>query len=90
MRERNGVPTPTHPAPITEIPELFTASEIAAKWKVSPKTIIRWFEPRIGCPGVYDFGGERTPTETDRRTKYTRLFITAKAAQDFLSEQEHL
>jgi len=86
MRERQAQDSTVVHLPDTPVPKLYSAAEVAANLGRSVKTIIRWFDPRIGRPGVFDFG--YVPSDLHRRSRYTQLRITTQAVQDFLDDQK--
>jgi hypothetical protein len=68
-----------------ELAEYFTPAEISQKLKISTKQVIRFFGGRAG---VLNLGGERRPTRTDKRSKYSILRISYPALMQFLSEHQ--
>jgi hypothetical protein len=87
MRRRQQ-PTEPEPAVLIEqsaLAEYFTPAEVSQKLKISTKQVIRFFEGRAG---VLNLGGERRPTRTDKRSKYSILRISHPALLQFLSEHE--
>jgi hypothetical protein len=88
MRRRQQ-PREAEPAVIIEqqsaLAEYFTPAEVSQKLKISTKQVIRVFE---GRPGVLNLGGERRPTRTDKRSKYSILRISHLALVHFLSEHQ--
>jgi len=88
MRARQQPPE-QEPAVIVEqqsaLPEYFTPAEVSQRLKISTKQVIRSFEGRAG---VLNFGGERRPTRTDKRSKYSILRISYPAVVQFLSEHQ--
>jgi hypothetical protein len=69
----------------SELAEYFTPAEVSLKLKISTKQVIRFFEGRAG---VLNLGGERRPTRTDKRSKYSILRISHPALLQFLSEHQ--
>jgi len=91
MRRRQQ-PEASRPANPTVVPhestalaEYFTPAEISQKLKISTKQVIRFFEGRAG---VLNLGGERRPSRTDKRSKYSILRISHPALVQFLSERQ--
>ena len=88
MRARQQ-PREPEPAVIIEqqstLAEYFTPAEVSQKLKISTKQVIRLFEGRAD---VINLGGERRPTRTDRRSKYSILRISHPALVQFLSEHQ--
>lgn len=76
---------PTVPDESTALAEYFTPAEVSQKLKISTKQVIRFFEGRAG---VLNLGGERRPTRTDKRSKYSILRISHPALVQFLSEHQ--
>jgi len=81
---------PREPAVILEqksamVAEYFTPAEVSQRLKISTKQIIRFFEGRAG---VLNLGGERKPTRTDKRSKYSILRISHAALRQFLAEHQ--
>jgi hypothetical protein len=72
-------------ASLPELAEYFTPAEVSQKLKISTKQVIRFFEGRAG---VLNLGGERRPTRTDKRSKYSILRISYPALVQFLSEHQ--
>ena len=72
-------------ASLPELAEYFTTAEISQKLKISTKQVIRFFEGRVG---VLNLGGERRPTRTDKRSKYSILRISYPALMQFLAEHQ--
>jgi hypothetical protein len=88
MRARQQPREPEPTATIEQqsaLAEYFTPAEISQKLKISTKQVIRFFE---GRPGVLNLGGERRPTRTDKRSKYSILRISHPALVQFLSERQ--
>jgi len=75
----------TSAAGLPELAEYFTPAEVSQKLKISTKQVIRFFEGRAG---VLNLGGERRPTRTDKRSKYSILRISHPALLQFLSEHQ--
>jgi hypothetical protein len=65
--------------------EYFTPAEVSKRLKISTKQVIRFFEGRAG---VLNLGGERRPTRTDKRSKYSILRISHPALMQFLAEHQ--
>ena len=88
MRARQQ-PREPEPAVIVEqqsaLAEYFTPAEVSQKLKISTKQVIRFFEGRAG---VLNLGGERRPTRTDKRAKYSILRISYPALAQFLAEHQ--
>jgi hypothetical protein len=57
-----------------------TPQQIATEFQISIKTVIR---KCTKLPGVYDWGGKRTPTEADPRTYVSNLRIPRGALEHF-------
>jgi hypothetical protein len=82
---------PREPEPATTIEqqsalaEYFTPAEVSQRLKISTKQVIRFFEGRVG---VLNLGGERRPTRTDKRSKYSILRISYPALMQFLAEHQ--
>jgi len=88
MRARQQPREPEPPVINKEQPtlaEYFTPAEVSQKLKISTKQVIRFFEGRAG---VLNLGGERRPTRTDKRSKYSILRISHPALVQFLSERQ--
>lgn len=61
------VSSPTTPAPVQEIGSLLTPSEVAAMFRVDPKTVTRW--ARAGkLSAVRTLGGHRRYSELEVRS----------------------
>jgi hypothetical protein len=80
-----GLTESTSPAGLPELAEYFTPAEVSQRLKISTKQVIRFFEGRVG---VLNLGGERRPTRTDKRSKYSILRISYPALEQFLSEHQ--
>jgi len=80
-----GLTESTSAASLPELAEYFTPAEVSQKLKISTKQVIRFFE---GRPGVLNLGGERRPTRTDKRSKYSILRISHPALVQFLAEHQ--
>jgi len=75
----------TSAAGLPELAEYFTPAEVSKRLKISTKQVIRFFE---GQAGVLNLGGERRPTRTDKRSKYSILRISHPALVQFLAEHQ--
>ncbi|MGA8491874.1 MAG: hypothetical protein WB711_15715 [Terriglobales bacterium] len=75
----------TSAASLPELAEYFTPAEVSKRLKISTKQVIRFFEGRAG---VLNLGGERRPTRTDKRSKYSILRISYLALMQFLAEHQ--
>lgn len=86
MRVRQQPEAPSSNVNISpSLEEYFTPAEVSQKLKISTKQVIRFFEGRAG---VLNFGGERRPTRTDKRSKYSILRISHPALVQFLSDHQ--
>jgi hypothetical protein len=80
-----GLTESTSAESLPALAEYFTPAEISQKLKIFTKQVIRFFEGRVG---VLNLGGERRPTRTDKRSKYSILRISHPALVQFLSERQ--
>ncbi len=64
--------------------DYLTPAEVAARLKISIKTVIRKFEHRSG---VLNLGSERKPTMKGKREKYAILRIPEAALTAFIAER---
>jgi hypothetical protein len=80
-----GITESTSAESLPALAEYFTPAEVSKKLKISTKQVIRFFE---GQAGVLNLGGERRPTRTDKRSKYSILRISHPALVQFLSEHQ--
>jgi len=80
-----GLAESTSAASLSELEKYFTPAEVSKRLKISTKQVIRFFEGRAG---VLNLGGERRPTRTDKRSKYSILRISHPALIQFLSEHQ--
>jgi len=60
-----------------------TPAEVAARLKISTKTVIRKFENR---QGVLNLGSERRPARRNKREKYAILRIPEEVLGEFVAE----
>jgi hypothetical protein len=60
-----------------------TPAEVAARLKISTKTVIRKFE---GRKGVLNLGSERRPARRNQREKYAILRIPEEVLGEFIAE----
>ena len=63
-----------------------TPAEVAARLKISTKTVIRKFENR---PGVLNLGSERRPGKRNEREKYAILRIPEEVLGEFIAENSN-
>ena len=83
MRQRQ-LPEQSRPAEHSYTTDYLTPAEVAARLKISVKTVIRKFEHRFG---VLNLGSERKPTMKGKREKYAILRIPQAALTAFIAER---
>jgi hypothetical protein len=80
-----GTPSEALGSAPNALAEHFTPAEVSQKLKISTKQVVRFFEGRTG---VLNLGGQRKPTRTDKRSKYSILRISHPALVQFLVEHK--